>query len=68
MNARISITGKKRGDEQVVRSSWRVRIGFKIQFQFSIERKFSGSARIRHGGCYVMSKGKIKLVGFLVVG
>jgi hypothetical protein len=41
-----------------VRLSWREKISLMIQFEISIRKGVSGSARIKHGGCYVMSKGK----------
>jgi hypothetical protein len=33
MHARIATTVKKRGHEQVVRSSWREKIGLMVQFE-----------------------------------
>jgi hypothetical protein len=68
MNTRILTTAKKRGHEQVVRSSGREKTGLLVQFEISIRKRVSGSARNQHGGCYVISEGKIKLMGFLVVG
>jgi hypothetical protein len=67
-NSRILIIAKKRGHEQIVRSSGREKTGLIVQREISIRKGVSGSARNQHSGCYVITEGKIKLVGFLVVG
>jgi hypothetical protein len=56
INATIATILKKRGHEQIVRSSWREKIGLMVQFEISIRKEVLGSARIQHGGCYIMSE------------
>jgi hypothetical protein len=42
----------------------RKKLGLMVQFEISIRKEVSGSARIQHSGCYIMSEGKINIWAF----